>query len=308
MKNILAILISLFLFGCGREKDDEQDTNDDITGEQVQELTVLRSQTYPWAVTCQDGQRTYACEDRSDGDSMIWMGALCTSGETQQCANVKASQGANGRLWRSPARVDNDTSNSFSKDMLLGYLGYLTVTKDVTSAQKFITYLYDNDFQLCDDASDSRCDVNPTQYRAIWGLMKRIWENMGLEPTKEMKQGDFGDDTIINLQSQFTPGGFTLHLVALEIYLRNKLNSNTGTIQSAANTIAERQYENPFFEYVARGRTQRSAALTLQHCPRERPADAYQWAWQRDQREQAWVNSMGWDCIFMSNLLIGDRG
>jgi hypothetical protein len=125
---------------------------------------------------------------------------------------------------------------------------------------------------------------------------------MGLETTFDMEQADWGDDTIIQASS-YGPKGFGLHLVASELMLRRELNTWTSKNASAASTLASRQPENPFFEYVSNGATKRAAALTLKYCPASKQYDSHQWSWQREDAEQAWKSSMGWECIFMANLL-----
>lgn len=313
MKKLL-ILTILSLFGCGREtqcifegcpKDDKPEANT-VTQEQAGKLKALANIDTKWAPLCSNGSRLYACEEGSDGDSLLWMGLMCLSGDSGECMGVSASQTSDGRFWRSPGRVNKDTSNSFSRDMTLGVIAYLVATKDQVAAQKFYEYVKSHNYQVCDDATDNRCDLGYVQHRSIWGTLKRVWQYIGLNPTTEMIQGDFGDDTIINLESEFSPGGFMLHLVAVEIMIRERMNAASPTVMGAAATIAQRQDQNPFFEYIANGKTERSAALTLQYCPTEKPSPADQWSWQRDQRESAWLNSMGHDCIFMVNLLTGE--
>src|SRR5262245_41908479 len=55
---------------------------------------------------------------------MLWAGLLCAAGERAQCDAIRASQTTDGRLWRSPSRVNVQTQNSSSRDMLLGFLHY----------------------------------------------------------------------------------------------------------------------------------------------------------------------------------------
>ncbi len=33
----------------------------------------------------------------------------------------------------------------------------------------------------------------------------------------------------------------------------------------------------------------------------------FQWAWERDTAEQAWLKTMYWDCLFAANLFLEDR-
>ena len=299
----------MFLFSCGNEvvecafKGCPSKRNPvpevGITAEQIVQLKDLEA-AITWAPKCAAG---IACEEDSDGDAMLWAGLLCSVGYSEQCTAVKLSQRSDGRLCRSPARCNQET-NAFSRDMLLGKLASLTVTKDTESAKSLVSYLKNNGYKLCPLATDNRCDLEPVKSSAIWGTMKRVWQYLGLQPTSEMEFGDISDNKIINLESQFAiSNGYQLHLVAIELYTRQQMGVFTQDLQQAADNILARQPNNPFYEYVARGKTNRAAQLVLDKCPKERPERAVQWSWQRDEKEQAWKQSMGWECLFMIKVL-----
>jgi len=266
-----------------------------VTEEQRVELTELSATIATWAPTCGDG---YICEENSDGDSLLWAGL------SEQCTTVFDSQVSSGRLYRSPARAGVDTKNSFSRDMLLGYLNCLITTKNTESATAFLQYIQANDYKMCDDAVDNRCDIGYIQYRPMWGLMLRVWEHMGLEPSWEMRQADYLDDTTILTTAKVNDPGYQLHLVSVQIYLRQRLDSLTPKLRSAKKILVERQPLNPWYQWLYRGPTRDVAARVLEICPAEAPAHKFQWAWQRDTAEAAWKDSMGHDCIFIINRLL----
>jgi hypothetical protein len=189
--------------------------------------------------------------------------------------------------------------------MLLGFLNYLVGSQDTDGATRMYNYLKNHNYQLCPTASDNRCDVSPIPYIAGWGTMGQLFKHLGLPETSEMTNAQiFGvDQASINLESDFAAEGFPLHLVAVELRLRQLTNNFTSALQQAANNVLQRQPNNPFYEYVAHGKTTRAAQLALDKCPHNKPAHADQWAWQRDETEQAWLESCGWDCIFVMNLL-----
>lgn len=317
---LLYLLFFMLLAACGSNKEAQcifegcpktaTTSSDLITSDQVTQLKALDAQIRTWAPTCAGG---IACEDGNDGDSLLWAGLLCSVGETSQCDAIKASQSSDGRLWRSPSRVNNaniteyvadGSSNSFSRDMLLGFLHYLVSTKDVAAGNALVNYLGNNGDKLCNDATDNRCDLTTPQFSEAWGTMKYIWEYMGATPTAKMQEWTVGNDTILKSESVFAiDNGFTLHLVAVDLYLRQRLGIFNSTLQNASGVILARQSDNPFYEYITNGKTARAAQLVLQDCPTEKPALANQWSWQRDTAEAAWKNSMGWECIFMISLL-----
>lgn len=92
------------------------------------------------------------------GDSVIFNGLLCYSGDQRGCAAVKASQDPEtGRWYRSPLHVgweDPRTGlnsdgkpvrqTSFSRDAALGVLLYLAVTKDKSAAEKWLGWMQSN--------------------------------------------------------------------------------------------------------------------------------------------------------------------
>jgi hypothetical protein len=275
-----------------------------VSEEQKEELSAMRSQISTWAKKCAGG---IACGEKDngeddDGDSMLWGGLLCLSGDAQQCSAVFKSQGSDGALFRNPkgTRGVNDSS----RDMLLGFLSALVPTKNVSAANQAYSYIKSNNFKLCNNATDNRCSVNPSQHRSLWGAMQKVYSYIGAPISSEMNNADLGDETLTSLQSQFAFEGYGLHLVAVEIFIRNSIGNSSSKLQNAALDVSDREPGNPFFELVARGKTSRAAQLTLEKCPKVLNHTRKQWAWQRTDSEQAWLQSKGWECIFMANLLL----
>ena len=71
----------------------------------------------PSAPVCQGTVSKANCDQ---GDTTLYAGLLCLSGNKIGCETVKHSISENGKVWRSPKAVNNDTPNSSSRDMLLG--------------------------------------------------------------------------------------------------------------------------------------------------------------------------------------------
>jgi len=298
----VAVTLVILLTSCGSKSDDDEDSGPPkVTTEQLAALESMSASIRQWAPTC--GSQHIACEDGEDGDSMLWAGLLCFSGEGQQCVAAMASIGSDGMVGRSPERVVARTENSSSRDMLLGGLVAVTTTENQGKANSILSYIEDHGNDLCEDATDNRCNVNPTQYAAVWGTMRKVWDHIGLDTTQDMRNGDLGDDTIIKLESVFSAAGYAQHLVGVHLLLRRAVDTWNSKTQSAADSLRKSQPNNPFFEFLSQGKTERAAALTLKYCPKSRPASPTQWSWQRDEAEQAWLSSMGWECIFMGNIL-----
>ncbi len=303
MRNLLtsALLAGLFLTACGKEKEDPPADNS-ITAEQRDALGVMRQAQRSKVLTCSDG---IMCGADGDGDSALFAGLMCHSGDAVQCAAVHRAQCEDGRPCRSVAAQER-IANSASRDMLLGHLHAMVMTKNTVAATRLLGYIESHGNQLCTDADDNRCDLNPTQYTAMWGTLKKVWVYLGLTPTTNMNLGDTGDEGLIKLQSMFSGSGYPRHLVGVTLMLRQKTGNWYNVLQDAANNLASLEPENPFFELVARGRTQRAAELTLKYCSTSPVGDADEWSWQRAFADMPYQHSMGWDCIFMANELLGE--
>jgi len=313
---MLKILFSLlFLSACGTDKIDcifkgekchtkKPSPTSSVTEEQKEALREMRASVRTWALKCEGGIACGETDERvpDAGDSMLWGGLLCASGEQDQCEAVKASQNSDGQIFRNPglSRGKNDSS----RDMLLGYLHYLSATKDTDGAKALLNYIVKNDYKLCTNATDNRCSVNKVINAAIWGSMRRVWQHIGLTPTSDMEDSKLTDESIVAFQSKFSAEGYELHLVAVELLLRQVTRSYSNTLANAAQRLAERQPNNPYFEFVANGQTEKAARLTLEKCPSTLDHIRKQWSWQREEDEKAWLVSKGWECIYIANLLL----
>jgi hypothetical protein len=260
-----------------------------------------------WAPLCQGHPSKGNCDD---GDGTLFSGLLCLAGEELGCEAVKAAQDNAGKFWRSPRRVAADTNNSFSRDMALGVMGYLLATQDRAAAQNWIQWIDQNSvcqlnvggvcqlrtYRFCRDDSDGRCFITP----GMWSMMRRVWEYLELPLHKEMKTT--GEQTMV-AEAEQAPLGYALHLKAVIFFLYQKIGRNFAFEWDLINTIAERQADNLFFQYLHEGTSPRLQEALRNLCPREAPENTSQWTWERDTAENAQIDAMGWDCIFLGRLL-----
>jgi hypothetical protein len=291
------LLVLVFLIsGCGywppwdKPKSNPAPSNGP-TADQLSQLQDIYSSTQPWAETYFD-----------DGDTALYAGISCLAGEATQCDVVQQSLGSNGEPYRAPDQKDI-TSNSSSRDMLLGYLAYIVATKDQATATALVNYIHANGNMLCNDASDNRCDVTLPVYSEVWGTMGKIWSYIGLPPDSTMNEGSFGESEILAGESEFSPAGYTQHLPMVEMWIRQHVGGWDGALSSAAASVASSQNLNPFYEYVAHGATQQAAALTITECGGAEPAQKLYWTWQEDDTLQRWTARSGYDCLSMIDLL-----
>ncbi len=286
-----------------------------LSAQSLQESAIFWRQEV--ARTCQGFP---AKDDCDDGDSMIFNGLLCFSGEEQGCETVRASQDVDGRFWRSPRRNPGNLGegSSFSRDQSLGVLLYLVQTRDREAAQNWLRWIERNrscriknpltggcslwTYRTCRDNDNEICTLTP----ATWGLIKRVWDFLELPTTHEMRNNeslDVSDLEIISAEKE--KPGYALHLKAVASLLRFAMNSSVSRSRDIVKKIYDRQSGNPFFQYLVDGPSPALVERLLQLCPK--PGDdlsfrRFQWAWERDTSSEAWRESMGWDCIFMSRL------
>jgi len=108
-----------------------------------------------------------SCED---GDSVVFNGLTCTTGDARGCSAVSASQAPDGLWWRSPRRragriVDPKGEETiFSNDHALGAMLYIAQTKNADAFKSWIKWIGRNGRYLghipryC---NDDRCAFKP---------------------------------------------------------------------------------------------------------------------------------------------------
>jgi hypothetical protein len=228
-----------------------------------------------------------------DGDTMLWAGLLCLSGEALGCATAKASVSALGQPYRSPGRVDKETSNTFSRDMFLGLMAYLLATGDTEIAKRFQSWLYSNNNNLCLDS----CDMRST----TWGLMGEVWLKIGLPLTREMQLGKIGDDTSQYAAVNYANPGYQQHLIAVTVWLRQNIGTQTIILNEALRSLANKNPSNPFFAYLGEGKSDKVLQLAIDACPATEPDSKSEWQWERT--EDYKNKRIIWDCVMLGNLL-----
>lgn len=244
-----------------------------------------------------------------DGDMALFSGLLCMSGDQRGCIGVRDSQGPDGRWWRSPRRIGNNLGkpNSFSRDMSLGVLAYLLHTKDKGAADRWMNWIERNrpcwvriwgqckvrgPHRLCKNDKDLRCSITPE----LWALFYDVWKHNGWSPTSTMRTYQNVPDMKITKDLK----GYELHLKGVKEFLRKRMGKAKS---SRINELVSQEPWNPFFRYLKEGPSASVQAAVEKVCPLTFPAQRSQWAWERRGFEEPWKKSMGWDCIFMSNLL-----
>lgn len=300
----LSLGLMSFVLGCRRPQTLANDAETSAVSFQKQEvileqLSKRRSQLQSWALRC---GWSVAKDECSVGDAALFNGLLCLSGDALSCEGVRRSQGNDGRMWRSESRIDGDLSDSFSRDMALGVLAYLVVSKDKGLGRRWMTWIEQNDFRLCQLSTDNRCEFTP----GFWMLFRDVWSFIGLPLNESMRSVLLEDSVMALLQARFAPPGFEMHLAAVNGLVRKEMGQRSSTLKSLSLALSERQPQNPFFSYLSRGAVASVVEKTLAWCPVERPAVRAEWSFERDQNQEPWQRSMGWECIMLINFLLRD--
>ena len=95
-----------------------------------------------------------------------------------------------------------------------------------------------------------------------------------------------------------TPLGYQCHLLSVKALICNLIFSQSSGVPGI---LARRDSGNPWFLWLD-GQDEK-AALTLLSM-NLKPGNGSQWSWERDSAEKAWYDSMGWDALFLTNLLL----
>lgn len=236
--------------------------------------------------TCNHAPSKADCEV---GDMVLFNGLLCFSGQRiESCNFVQQSQDATGRFWRSPWRIGKDVENSFSRDMALGVILYGLATNDRQALTRFERFIEENDGLLCHDGTDSRCIARiGTEF-----MLARVLRN------EEDRFGLCG--ALLIAHALLAPVGYQLHLVAVQALIARELGFPK-TQELVGRILAWRDAQNPFFQMLA---NRQKEAIEIAAAQMSFGAiKKTQWSLERDSAEEAYKTSMGWEFVFLTDLL-----
>lgn len=309
--SILLFIGMVFGVGCGTPS---KPGNADPTTPAIEQLRLRIETIKSWAPVCSkvQGEEPYPAldpngdvSDCGDGDGVYINGFLCLVGIEPSCEMVKNSIGEDGRLWRSPFRRLNGDSNinTSSRDQLNGLLAYLVATKDTYVALRFQDYLKANGNKLCPLDTDGRCNLTSVSY----GLLFDVYRYIGLStPLEWQAQYPLLSNTL-KFEAVTVSPGYPMYLIGQQVLLMIKVNDFTSNVKSAADSLFSAQSDNPFYRYLSKGADLDTINLALSQAPSAKPIPANQWSISRATSEQAWLNSAGWDYVFLYNLFVGAK-
>lgn len=233
--------------------------------------------------------------DLEDGDSILWAGLMSGVGDTASQLAVKNCQSSDGRIWRSPRRVNNDPKNSFSRDMAFGFIIYFCKTKDVSMAEKWVQYIKKNNSLFPrNESTDNRWMMTP----GLWWLMSHV----GISVPWYWKITRSLYKYVLAAEIATAKPGYERHLKGVALLA---LALTTGKRdKELGHKLWMKDPGNAFFAWLAGAN---NAAQSMNNHLRElhtlHPGRGTQWCWERTDSEDAWKDSMGWDFHFIDMLL-----
>lgn len=309
LMSIVAVLMTLFLTGCGRSEPIPADAADPAS-QALQSIHAKADAMKEWLPQCaMPGILPFPASETIlggdvcalDGDAMKENGLLCLSGYAPACAAVYYSIDTETRIpYRSPYfRSIKDDRNEFSRDQLIGLLAYVAKQRDGATAGIVLSFIKSNGLRLCKNPTDNKCDMTP----AMWGLFYDVYTYLGMEPSANMKAFKGSDSSLLYAQSFTCNLGFECELIASQILIKQFVGRYLSSDKATMKVLLGRQPDNPYFRLLYEGRTESMLIDADRQMPGQRPNIRKQWSIQRDTAEQAYLESMGWEFIFLRNLI-----
>jgi len=309
MNHIQIVVLLMTLTACGPQTPSFVQTLPSRS-----ELAIAAERVEHLAITCDDlvtANRPHGLTQRPEcdtGDSMLFS-ALSLFGKDNQerVFAMKSSFGEDGRPFRSPEDLRaGGGDKSFSRDMTMGVLVYLALSRDVDLARRFWAYIFTHSYNVCPMKNGS-CLLTP----AMLAVFRDVWRHIGLEPPKETAFVRWVDEeTLFQTVASVDPG-YQLHLVSVNVFIRLLTGNLTQRYRTVMDRIVAKQPENPWYRYLQWKLQQRPthelaplADLTriqLSMWPRGIQTD---WSFEKGDLDEGFRDSMGHEWILLANLLI----
>ena len=287
---MILILVLLLITGCGcgfGRNNAPDKINKYRAGEITLEINRARDNLILFNNTFSFSKTKFV-----NGNSRLFEGLLCSSGEQRSCDVIKDMQDKYDFMCRSWEHcLKGDTLlNASSRDEFLGELLFWTTTKYYNNVPD---NNYINNGKICKNASDRRCSVNIYQNRAFYSILHKLGRISTSAPYAQL---------YTLLQAKKAPTGYKLHLQAVMVYLYQLNNICEELCIEAAKILIKRQPQNEFYQYLA-GYHKKATDIFLEHTKYLTYVKQGQWWSQRSSSEEAWLSGNAANTIFLGNLL-----
>ena len=295
-----------------------------ITSSVRESLERARDEILTWGLLVDDTFSQDGCNTptRASCDETFWNGIYCSNPYSDRnlsniaCEAVSRAQDLDGMLWRSPweARQQNSSNpDFFSRDQGLATLASLTRTANRTLWNAWLSYISRNGGYMCPHHWDC------TLVTPYFCTMDKVAQHMNLtRPDPNLMIPKLGRNVCTDFDHDFVytscfvnEQGSALHLASLDVYIRRNLVGEWDTrLQAAADRLHARDPENVWFEWLAKGGSDDLATRLLSQIPlppnsTSPPRMRTQWSFVREDKERAYLESMGWEFVFLIDYLLG---
>jgi hypothetical protein len=285
MTKSIVIGIVLSLISCGKSTFVPPNLDNlEVFRQKVEEIK-------PGFAICKQHDTSFACKEQQDGDVVVWNGLLALSGDKTFCSALNFTVDETGRPWRGPTFYKNDKINEFSRDSTVGLAAWVVGCNDKATWQRFSTFYKKTD-KLCEHPSDGKCDKSSNSN----DLVAHIDRHFSISNSENTR----GYSELLLAQARFSEEGYPMHLTGCQIFILNKTGTSNATLDLAKTKLRERDPSNPFYNYLDKDS---NAAVNLALEQVGLSGTNPQWSFERHGSEKAWENSMGWQFLFLSNLL-----
>ena len=308
-----------------------------------QRLHAARTELLQWAPKVDGSASQPDCNtpNRGSCDLTFWNGMLCSNriaanNMSFACDDLVRSQGPSGMLWRSPweaAQGNSTNGDFFSRDQGLSTLLATTnwpqagAWHNETIWRAWLSYI-GRENAMCPHSyglpglPEWDCVLEPQ----FWCTFHKVATFAGISPPSEANMWPKLGASICHADHEFVLAsatvnelGSALHLTGLDVLIRRRMGDWSSIMQAAADRLHTRQPVNPFFEFLAKGASDALAARLLSLAPANASATTCvpsgaggrnmdcQWSWVREDKQEAWLASMGWDFVFLIDLMLADH-
>ena len=112
------------------------------------------------------------------------------------------------------------------------------------------------------------------------------------------------EHAVIYTSCALNENGSGLHLAAVDVYIRRLIGTWDATLQAAANKLHSRDPQNAFFYWLAKGASDELADLVMSQVPKDGNHPLQQWSFCREDKQEAWKQSMGWEFVMLIDHLL----
>lgn len=205
--------------------------------------------------------------------------------------------------------VHNESNdNWFSRDQGLATLASLTNTPaNATTYNAWLAYIV-NHTSMCPNKFD--CLLVPQ----FWCTFDKVAHYANLtRPPVDVMVPNLGagvcnnDHAFVLASTILNANGSALHLASVDVYIRRMIGDWDAVMQAAADHLHARQPISTWFEWLSNGASDELVARMGAQVPPDANHQRDQWSFVREDAKQAWNESMGWEFIALSDLMLGGK-